>query len=78
MHSFTVSKEWLDYCYNMKNKYCKIEITDSSDDKRIAAAKFWSIARSLLPDDCIIALGNSTSVVGGLLSNGIINSSPSI
>lgn len=73
MQSFTISQEWLDYCNNMKNKYCKIEIADNfDDDKRIAASKFWTIARTLLPEDCIVTVGNSTSVVGGMLSNGII------
>ena len=71
--TINIDQNWLNYCNEMKTKYCKIEINENiGGDNKIAASKFWTIARPLFSDNCIIALGNSTSVVGGILSNGIL------
>ncbi len=73
LQTYDVDKNWLEYCREMKKRYCKIEIDESSEEKdRIAASRFWKTVRPILPRDCVMALGNSTSVVGGILSNGIL------
>lgn len=68
-----VDEKWISYCERIKKQYCKIEYDEPCDGNgRIAAARFWEIARSLLPNNLIIALGNSTSVAGGILSSGVL------
>lgn len=68
-----VDENWLSYCNSIKEKYCKIEYDESCDSQgRIAAARFWEIIRPMLPQNISIALGNSTSVASGILSNGVL------
>ena len=69
-----VDEKWISYCKQIKDKYCHIEYDEPCDkDGKIAAARFWEIARPLLPENLVIAMGNSTSVAGGILSNGVLH-----
>ncbi len=68
-----VDEKWISYCKQIKDKYCHIEYDEPCDkDGKIAAARFWEIARTLLPENLVLAMGNSTSVAGGILSNGVL------
>lgn len=68
-----VDSTWLSYCNRIKDTYCKIEYDEPCDEnKRVAAARFWEIVRPLLPENLIVALRNSTSVAGGLVSSGVL------
>ena len=58
---------WLDYCGSLKEKLGDIDAVKASDDKeRVSNHYMWEVLNSKLPDDAMIALGNSTCTHGGL------------
>ena len=68
-----ISESWKTYCAKIKEKYCKIEYEKPFDsENRISAGRFWEISRPLLPENIVLAMGNSTSVAGGILSSGVL------
>jgi len=59
--------EWIQYCDSILDLLGNIdEIAVPQHKDRIPAAYLWEKIRELMPDDEIIALGNSSGIVGGL------------
>ncbi|MCM1224146.1 MAG: thiamine pyrophosphate-binding protein, partial [Lachnospiraceae bacterium] len=61
----SVSKEWIQYCNDLKKRFPIIEVPQDLDMKgKIRQNYFWNIFDKKEPDDCIVAFGNSMGVAG--------------
>ncbi len=58
----SVSKEWLDYCKKLKDRFSPFEPAKSvTDDERVTSYKFWELYAEYEPEDSISVLGANTA-----------------
>lgn len=62
-----INYEWIEYCDSLSERLGNIDdVYDIDDDRRVPQALLWDMIRERLPQDGILALGNSSGIVGGL------------
>ncbi|MBO5154869.1 MAG: thiamine pyrophosphate-binding protein [Eubacterium sp.] len=66
-----INLEWINYCDNLENVLGNIDKrNESNPNERVSQYSFWTVLREKLPDDGIVALGNS-SCICAMLQMGI-------
>ncbi len=62
IETLSVSKEWLDYCTHLKNRFSPFDPANGlSKDERVCMYQFWKEFENHEPKDSIVALGNNTA-----------------
>lgn len=69
-HQICVDASWIDYCEEVYRAFPVFEHLGHGDgfnkDDRVSASLFWKTFMEYAPEECAIALGNSSSIVGAL------------
>lgn len=60
----TIKKKWIDYCEGIKEYFYGYDDPKVDDEQRIPEKLFWKTIREKIPDDTVIALGNSSGMTG--------------
>lgn len=58
------NEQWLSYCDKVYSFFKNYDDSEFSENGRIPAKHFWKKFREFMPEDAVVALGNSNGVIG--------------